>query len=295
MQEFYENLKNKRIEKGIDLRKIAEKTKLSLQILSSIESGKLDQIPRGYRRIYLRRYIKEIGLDPDAVMKDYDLLVGNTDVEELKESENIQINVRKGKFANPFAREKMKIMYTVLIALSIVGLIAISIIGIKALFSSSPDFEVKEVTIPMDVKIDSALAEDNLEQPIITSQSAVGMTSNNKNVVEIFARKRCWIKQIIDKKDTLEYILPANKSKSFSFTDQVRFIIGRGDAVKIKVNDREFDNLAPPGSVIRRLIVDKFGIVTKVIAKPKPKVEKSDSTQKQNVKPGERSDHEMEQ
>ena len=86
MIEFFENLKQKRLENGIDLDKVAKKTLLNLNILNSIENGEIDKLPKGYRRIYLRRYVKEIGLNPDEVMKDYNLLIGDTDVELIKET-----------------------------------------------------------------------------------------------------------------------------------------------------------------------------------------------------------------
>jgi cytoskeletal protein RodZ len=279
MKEFFDNLKSKRIEKGIDLRQISQKTKLNLNILAAIENGELEQIPKGYRRIYLRRYIREIGLDVDEVMKDYDMLVGDTDVEKIAEHENLRVDIKKGRFANPFARERMKIIYTILGSVSIIGLIILGILGLKSLMKAEPHFEVKEISVPVDDQLKNIIASvDSLDHPFLTKEREKKLKERPDNRIIVYAKERCWIKQIIDFKDTVEYILPKGKSRTFPFKEQIRFIIGRGDAVKIQVNDKVFDHLAPKGVIISRLVVDKFGIVSKILRKPKPKVEENDST-----------------
>ncbi|RMG24293.1 MAG: hypothetical protein D6732_23780, partial [Methanobacteriota archaeon] len=76
MKEFYENLKSKREEKGLSLEDIHRKTHLPIHYLEAIEAGNIEALPHGYERIYLRRYAREIGLDPDEVVRDFDLLSG---------------------------------------------------------------------------------------------------------------------------------------------------------------------------------------------------------------------------
>lgn len=82
VKEFYENLKKKREEKGISLDEIHRKSRLSLEYLRAIEAGQIDKLPEGYERIYLKRYAKEIGLDEEEVLRDFDLLTGRIAVPE---------------------------------------------------------------------------------------------------------------------------------------------------------------------------------------------------------------------
>ncbi|GAB4171777.1 MAG: hypothetical protein Kow00108_06310 [Calditrichia bacterium] len=276
MIEFFENLKNKRIEHNKDLRDISEKTKLNLNILTAIENGELEKLPKGYRRIYLRRYIKEIGLDPDTVMKDYDLLVGDADVEAIKEDENALSKRTIDKKKRNFHEYRQYIKPAIGI-FSIVGIIIIMAIGLKNLIGNENQLEVKEVTANINVKLDTLIKDEPVPQPVISPQAAQQYVETSDNVVEVVAKKRSWIKQIMDIKDTLEYIIPEGQIKKFHFKESVKFIIGRGDGIKLIINGREFDNLAPEGIVIRRLVIDKYGIVSKLLAKPKIDTVKTDT------------------
>jgi hypothetical protein len=207
------------------------------------------------------------------------MLVGDTDVEKIAEHENLRVDIKKGRFANPFARERMKIIYTILGSVSIIGLIILGILGLKSLMKAEPHFEVKEISVPVDDQLKNIIASvDSLDHPFLTKEREKKLKERPDNRIIVYAKERCWIKQIIDFKDTVEYILPKGKSRTFPFKEQIRFIIGRGDAVKIQVNDKVFDHLAPKGVIISRLVVDKFGIVSKILRKPKPKVEENDST-----------------
>ena len=47
MKEFFENLKQKREEKGITLEDIHQKSRLSLVYLNAIETGEMDKLPSG--------------------------------------------------------------------------------------------------------------------------------------------------------------------------------------------------------------------------------------------------------
>jgi cytoskeletal protein RodZ len=55
---------------GLSLRQIADKTKLSVHTLSSLERNRISQLPGGiYRRAIVRAYASEVGLDPEATLR----------------------------------------------------------------------------------------------------------------------------------------------------------------------------------------------------------------------------------
>ena len=46
MKEFFENLKNIRVQKGLTLEEIAKKSRLDMKFLKMIETGELDNLPK---------------------------------------------------------------------------------------------------------------------------------------------------------------------------------------------------------------------------------------------------------
>lgn len=56
---------------GISLDDIAQRSKIPLHLLQAIEAGDFGSIPSGiYGRAYFRTYAKELGLDPDEVLRE---------------------------------------------------------------------------------------------------------------------------------------------------------------------------------------------------------------------------------
>ena len=88
MTEFYKELKSIRTEKGIELEKIHKRTKISLSALHAIEKGMFDQLPYTYVRLFLRAYAVEIGVDPEEVLENLDVYLGNKTFTQKKDNES---------------------------------------------------------------------------------------------------------------------------------------------------------------------------------------------------------------
>lgn len=58
--------------KGISLREIADRTKISLRFLQAIEEGDFKTLPGGiYDRSYIRQYASAVGLEDTALLEYY--------------------------------------------------------------------------------------------------------------------------------------------------------------------------------------------------------------------------------
>ena len=61
-----------RDQSGKSLRQIADATKLTVRTLDALEAEKVDQLPGGiYRRAIVRAYAREIGLDPEVILRTF--------------------------------------------------------------------------------------------------------------------------------------------------------------------------------------------------------------------------------
>ncbi len=61
-----------RRQRGLSVTDIAERTKVSSAVLRAIESGDLSKLPGGlYGRGFLRAYAREVGCDPEEIVRQY--------------------------------------------------------------------------------------------------------------------------------------------------------------------------------------------------------------------------------
>ena len=71
-QSFGARLRMQRERQGVALTTIADNTKLKTSLLEGLERDDISQWPHGiFRRSYVRSYAQAIGLDPDAVIREF--------------------------------------------------------------------------------------------------------------------------------------------------------------------------------------------------------------------------------
>jgi transcriptional regulator with XRE-family HTH domain len=72
MGSFGENLRRERELRGIDLRDIAEATKISVRFLQALEQDRVDVLPGGiFPRAFVRQYARYLGLDPERLVAEF--------------------------------------------------------------------------------------------------------------------------------------------------------------------------------------------------------------------------------
>jgi len=72
MKELGKKLQEARIAKKIDLETIYEHTRVTVSTIQSIEQGDIGDLPMTYYRAFVRTLAKEVGLDGDALLRDFD-------------------------------------------------------------------------------------------------------------------------------------------------------------------------------------------------------------------------------
>ena len=76
MAQFYKELKEIRESRKISLEDISERTKINVQYLIAIESGKFSDIETPYLRLFLRAYAEEIGGNSQRALEQLDSFMG---------------------------------------------------------------------------------------------------------------------------------------------------------------------------------------------------------------------------
>ena len=77
MPSFGEGLRRERELRGIELRDVAEATKISIRFLRALEADRMDVLPGGlFQRAFVRQYALYLGLDPERTVAEYLFALG---------------------------------------------------------------------------------------------------------------------------------------------------------------------------------------------------------------------------
>ena len=72
MADFGARLREARERRGVSLRDIADRTKISMNALESLERNDPSRLPGGiFARALVRSYASEVGLDPEATVREF--------------------------------------------------------------------------------------------------------------------------------------------------------------------------------------------------------------------------------
>jgi len=313
MKEFYQSLKQKREELGLTLMDIHRRTRLPLKYLEAIEEGKIEVIPRGYERIYLRRYVKEIGLDEEEVLRDFDILTGRLTVlseegvkaeptpkkktsqkkkpsqspAKAKDGEN-KLPPGKRKKDQPQISSSQKIRQIRESMLSQLNLdqlhryfwisVAVILVAIVGYFSYQQfKFEKSNTIQVKEISLTELIEEMQRQDSTLTrtmkQNTAVTVEGNANFQVLLKAVKRTWVKEIRDVKDTTDYILTPGFERRIEAKDRVKFMLGRADGVEIYLNGQNLGIMGAADEIVLSLVISRKGILEKRVRKVKPKPE----------------------
>ncbi|MFQ5583098.1 MAG: helix-turn-helix domain-containing protein, partial [Calditrichia bacterium] len=294
------NLKQKREEKGVTLEYIYRKTFLPIQYLQAIESGKMEQIPEGYDRIYLKRYASEIGLDVEEVLRDYDLISGRLTPSYSPPKKTAKtLNSRRQRSRITFGKavSKDNRVRKIIERLNLdkvhkyfwIGF-AVFIFLIIAFFTYRAYLNEKrnEIVITEITSLPLANTEGVTEPASLPPADNINLSPADKPakngdaekfVVELHAVDTTWIRQIKDGRDTSEYILPKGIRHRVEVKNKVRFVVGKASGIEVWLNGKNLGTLGGEDEVVTRLIILKDGIKEKRLKKVvKKTASKPDST-----------------
>ena len=277
LKKLAEELKNSREETEITLQEISSKTRIDLKFLEAIEKGEFEIMPEVYIRAFIKEYAAQIQLDPEEILKKYDLAKKGKVPEPKKEESSVKKKVDEKKSGEKKEKpvkkefddeenEPQKIGRTLqprkIVFIGGIILVVIILIGSYFLFikNSSQDIIVErpfeEVLEEKNKKDDEARFEVD-EEPQTISQPVLQTDSLSLN---ISASDTCWVNVTIDGKTDKEFMLFNNSSTSVKAASRFDLIIGNTGGIDLKLNGEELDINGQKGQR-RAFSIDKNGII----------------------------------
>ena len=184
MKEIGEFLKQKRLEKGITIDQVAEKTRMPAARIKAIEEGNLDAFKDdlSYLQFFIQSYCNAIGIDYHEVKQQLSdsinsytmsfqadqLRAQNESEKNIREKSTQRVNEYKKR--NPAKKVERKIDFSLISFVAVIALIVICLVTVggyylsRQLFSGN-DEPIADVTPPEDTNDDKPQI-DQPEEPV---------------------------------------------------------------------------------------------------------------------------------
>jgi transcriptional regulator with XRE-family HTH domain len=290
MKEFFVNLKQIRESKNISLNEISTRSRLPLKYLQDIENGSFENLPKGYDRIFFKRYLKEIGEDKDEVWRDFNLFFGTGPLEEdlpystdISKTERVSSEKKEVLGSNDEKEERPSYLQRLTLHWNLdklhkyfwifITIAILSVIGYFAyqqyMFVKNSPLVVKEVSV--SDYISEMQKQDSILTPQITRNTEIsgGLSGNVK--VALYSKERTWVREIIDERDTTDYILIPGLTRTIEGESAIQLMLGRADGVNIWLNDDSLGVMGKADEVVLSLLLTNQGIIEKRLKKVVPK------------------------
>src|SRR5258705_601347 len=100
--DFGARMRQAREQRGVSLRQIAERTKISVSALEALERNDISRLPGGiFSRAFVRSYAVEVGLEPEATIRDFiahfphdSVTAGHPTSEQIEDNEALESDRR---------------------------------------------------------------------------------------------------------------------------------------------------------------------------------------------------------
>lgn len=230
MSDLHKKLKALRREQKIDLAAIEKRTKINLEYLKAIESGKFEVLPSTYIRLFLKAYCVEIGADPVDAMRQMDILLGVEDSEtipipevEIPVEENGEPNENTETIAMDLHPHEMRSDWVKGVTMIVVLIFSIYIV--KQIVSNNPSqvFDNKAV---LEQTVEPITDFELINDYVLDKTNTGSLEVDPPYQAKIVARKaQVWFRTETDSALPIENILHKEQQDHFRFVRRFDILI----------------------------------------------------------------------
>jgi len=240
MNEIARRLREARLARGLSLGDLAAATRINEKFLEQIEAGDDFELPKIYRKTFIRSCAKELGLDLE------DLLLAETadeaPVEEHAPRADISLDppversVVSPLLKNPFT-EKSQLRTMVIV---VIFLMTALVLSIQWLGSDDPPGGGTDAVSPAATPGRTALTAFSRGEPG-SGAAADGFTDSL--ILRATTTESVWVHLVFDSDREAEYTLPPNYSLTWKARENFLLTVGNPAGLVITLNGRKLDVL----------------------------------------------------
>ena len=242
MSDFYKELKELRLEAGIELEDIHNRTKISLAALRAIESGQFSQLPQIYIRLFVRAYANEIGADENQILKKLEKSLSNesTTDKEKQPSNNPKeiIHGTENKLIDQLKHSSITAKNIRTDMVKGIALLSILIFSIYIIRQINKEEEARSpIVYPSDFEEEGPITGQILQNDFdLFTESIQIMEEKAPFTLKMATVERVWYKTKIDTLNFIEDILPSGDNRLYEFSDSLTVIFKYSKGLNLYLN-----------------------------------------------------------
>jgi cytoskeleton protein RodZ len=240
-------LREAREKRGLSLRQIAERTRISVMSLKALERNEVRRLPGGiFTRAFVRSYAAEVGLDPEQTVEEF---LGQFPSEPLAEGRRSR-QVEDNQAIESDRRMAETVMRLVLVSIPIAGFVIY--LGLQRPSPESLQSEPQPAAVTTGAETTPA---DVAEAPAATP----GPASSGGLAMVIEPRADCWISPTIDGEKVPSELLGTGQRRELTARKEIMLTVGDGGACTYTLNGVTGRPLGASGKVVtRRINLDNY-------------------------------------
>lgn len=266
MDKAGERLKKIRLDKGISLEDVAKKTRVPLNILSSIEEDGFINLEPVYIKGFIKIYCNYLGVAPSDFI---------TELKEPQVTMNLFDEEEKAStFLRPLPARREFPWRPVLAAVGVItALVMLILIGqgiARALKQRAANADARpriRAVKTVQSKKKTAEAPVQKKKPSVSQAASVRRAAASSVKPEqsgirlgIHAADDCWMQVKTDGKTVFQSVLFRGRMESWTARDRIDLWLGSAGAVELEVNGSRIPSLGRKGQVVKNIVISKDGL-----------------------------------
>ena len=266
MANFYEELRESRLARGLSIEDIASVTKINPQYLHAVESGEYEVLPEPYIVLFIKAYAKEIGIDPEDAARRYRLF--RTAEQLPKEKRRARRELAEGETKSESETESKttpQFMWVGIILVFGILLISVKFCGVEEPIITSFDESVENENILSADK--SLIISDTLasaDSTVSDSLEDVETVAPVSMSLRIMSMDSVRVRVVVISDDGVPDDITFQRlgeERIWNADDQFSLRISKTRSVAIYLDDQLLPPLGPKNTWVSRAIIKKEGII----------------------------------
>jgi cytoskeleton protein RodZ len=257
MATFGENLRRERELRGVELREMAEATKISIRFLQALEQDRVEILPGGmFQRAFVRQYARYLGLDPERLVAEFVYAHGGETVP-----------VKDPRSAVRVDQGPPRGLILLGITLALLGLVGWKVHGYV---TRAPQTGPPAATAAPPA---TTFAHDRVYPPPAGTAASAAPAASGLLVVNVLAHRSSWVQAKVDGTTVLNRVLKEGESQRVEAREEVLLSLGNAGGIAVTLNDAPLAPLGLEGEVKRDIAINaQTGPALRATAPPSPGV-----------------------
>ena len=257
MSEFYKELKELRVERGIDLEEIHSRTKISITTLKAIEDGQFSQLPHTYTRLFVRAYALEIGADADDTLRQLERLLGNesgplnekNDLEEDTLDKPVE-NEEEITDSSTSSRTSKNVRIDMVKGIVLVSILIFAIYIIREINEEAA--ANAPILYSSEFEEEGPITDQMLQNDYdVIVESVQMMEAEAPYSLKVATAEKVWYQTRTDNLSPSDDVLPSGDYRIYEFTDSLDILFKHSESLNLYLNGSALNSFDSSSNPIR--------------------------------------------